>query len=50
MSDQTEGAGREPPGDESFSWSLRPRRLAEYIGQVQVVDNLGIALAAAKSR
>ncbi|HLA37627.1 MAG TPA: hypothetical protein VJZ02_04085, partial [Candidatus Brocadiales bacterium] len=30
--------------------NLRPRRLAEYIGQGQVVESLGIAIEAAKKR
>jgi Holliday junction DNA helicase RuvB len=36
--------------DEPFESSLRPRRLAEYIGQEKVKDNLRIAIAAAQQR
>jgi Holliday junction DNA helicase RuvB len=39
-----------PAAEEPAIKSLRPRRLAEYIGQTQVVDNLGVALRAAKQR
>jgi len=31
-------------------WSLRPRTLDEYIGQREVVDNLRVAIAAARQR
>lgn len=31
-------------------FSLRPKRLSEYIGQAKIKENLGIALAAAKMR
>lgn len=31
-------------------WSLRPRTLDEYVGQREVVDNLGVAIAAARQR
>ncbi len=38
-------------GNESYSeYSLRPNSLAEYIGQPQLKENLGIAIAAAKKR
>src|ERR671916_165633 len=40
--------GREE--DVTADKSLRPRRLSEYIGQEKVVDNLKIAIAAAKAR
>jgi holliday junction DNA helicase RuvB len=38
------------PEDEAFGWSLRPQRLAEYIGQKAVTEKLGIALSAARAR
>src|SRR5438105_909412 len=37
-------------GEQSFEFSLRPKRLAEYIGQQKVKDNLSIAIQAAKAR
>src|ERR671916_2728516 len=40
--------GREE--DVTADKSLRPRRLSQYIGQEKVVDNLKIAIAAAKAR
>ncbi len=40
--------GREE--DQDADKSLRPRRLSEYIGQEKVVDNLRIAITAAKAR
>jgi len=36
--------------DANMDRSLRPKHLSEYIGQEKVVDNLKIALAAARSR
>ena len=36
--------------EESLTLSLRPRTLLEYVGQTQVVESLGIAIAAAKTR
>ena len=36
--------------DEGFEFSLRPQRLAEYIGQQKVKTRLEIALQAAKKR
>ena len=52
--------GPEPPDDEgeapavvaesALLWSLRPRILDEYIGQKAVVENLRIAIAAARGR
>jgi Holliday junction DNA helicase RuvB len=36
--------------DAGFDQSLRPRRLAEYVGQPQVVRNLQVAIEAARSR
>jgi holliday junction DNA helicase RuvB len=38
------------PEDEAFGWSLRPGRLAEYIGQKAVTEKLNIALDAARAR
>ena len=40
--------GREE--DQVADKSLRPRRLSEYIGQEKVVENLKVAIAAAKAR
>ena len=36
--------------DDQFDLTLRPRFLAEYVGQVQVRENLGILLEAARRR
>lgn len=41
---------RELKEDKTLDLTLRPRSLAEYIGQEQVKDNLNIFLAAAKQR
>ncbi|MBX3352142.1 MAG: Holliday junction branch migration DNA helicase RuvB [Phycisphaeraceae bacterium] len=38
------------PLDEQQNWSLRPTRLAEYIGQPDLVERIQIAVAAAKHR
>ena len=38
------------PEEQSFEYSLRPKRLSEYIGQQKVKDNLAIAIEAAKAR
>ena len=38
------------PEDDELEGSLRPRRLAEFIGQERVKEQLGIALTAAKGR
>lgn len=38
------------PDDEGFFQSLRPRSLAECVGQRQVIEQLQIAMAAAKGR
>ena len=38
------------PDEQSYEYSLRPKRLAEYIGQQKVKDNLSIAIEAAKAR
>ena len=42
--------GRPTDDDLGFDQSLRPRRLAEYVGQSQVVENLRVAIEAARSR
>jgi len=36
--------------EESFTWSLRPRTLKEYIGQAAIVNKLMISLEASKRR
>ena len=38
------------PEEEDLEQSLRPRRLAEFVGQERIKDQLAIALAAAKAR
>jgi Holliday junction DNA helicase RuvB len=38
------------PEEQNFEFSLRPKRLSEYIGQQKVKDNLAIAIEAAKAR
>ena len=38
------------PGDESVDVALRPKRLADMIGQRALIDKLEIAMAAAKKR
>lgn len=38
------------PLEDGEEGSLRPKRLAEYIGQAKIKENLGIALTAAKMR
>jgi len=38
------------PDEQSYEYSLRPKRLTEYIGQQKVKDNLAIAIEAAKAR
>ncbi len=43
-------AGSAQPDDANLDLSLRPRRLAEFVGQAQVKDNLGIGIQAAKLR
>ena len=39
-----------PASERELLWSLRPRSLDEYIGQQQVVDNLRVAITAARRR
>lgn len=36
--------------DESFTWSLRPKTFAEYIGQKNIVEKLSISIQASKAR
>jgi Holliday junction DNA helicase RuvB len=36
--------------DDSFSWSLRPKTFAEYIGQENIVEKLSISIQACKAR
>jgi holliday junction DNA helicase RuvB len=43
-------SGRPLADDAGFDQSLRPRRLAEYVGQPHVVRNLQVAIEAASSR
>ena len=43
-------AGQAADDDASFEQSLRPRRLADYIGQAKVKDQLGLAIEAARTR
>ena len=38
------------PDDEKFTWSLRPQRLSEYIGQPNTVEKLSLSIQAAKQR
>ncbi|MFH1822480.1 MAG: Holliday junction branch migration DNA helicase RuvB [Patescibacteria group bacterium] len=41
---------KEMAGDENFDITLRPKRLAEYIGQGKIKDSLYISMTAAKKR
>jgi holliday junction DNA helicase RuvB len=43
-------SGAAQPEGETLDLSLRPKRLADFIGQAQVKDNLSIAIQAAKLR
>jgi len=43
-------SGRPVDDDLGFDQSLRPRRLDEYVGQTQVVENLRVAIEAARTR
>lgn len=38
------------PEDEAINWSLRPTHIGEYIGQRELIERLGIAIAASKHR
>ena len=44
------GKSQESEEDAVLNISLRPRRIPEFIGQKDIVDNLKICLAAAKQR
>ena len=43
-------AGEVAPGEEAVEVGLRPTRLAEFVGQVEVKDHLSIVLEAARKR
>lgn len=43
-------SGSPAPGDSSIENRLRPRNLAEFVGQESIKENLGIAIQAAKGR
>jgi Holliday junction DNA helicase RuvB len=43
-------SGKISPDDTSLDTSLRPRCLADFVGQTKVKENLNIAIAAAKGR
>jgi holliday junction DNA helicase RuvB len=43
-------SGRPADDDLGFDQSLRPRSLDEYVGQAQVIENLRVAIEAARSR
>ncbi|MDX2118349.1 MAG: Holliday junction branch migration DNA helicase RuvB [Planctomycetota bacterium] len=38
------------PEEEALNWALRPTHLGEYIGQVDLIERLSIAVQAAKAR
>jgi Holliday junction DNA helicase RuvB len=38
------------PEDEQVNWSLRPTRIDEYVGQVDLIERLRIAIEACKAR
>jgi holliday junction DNA helicase RuvB len=38
------------PEEETFTWSLRPKTIKEYIGQKAIVEKLSISLEAARKR
>ena len=40
----------EQSGDDTLEVSLRPRRLAEFVGQAQALENLSVFIEAARSR
>ncbi len=50
MRDPRVVSGRPGEEDARFDLSLRPQRLAEYVGQPQVVKNLQVAIEAARNR
>ena len=43
-------SGTALPDEQTFEYSLRPKRLREFIGQQKVKDNLAIAIQAARGR
>jgi holliday junction DNA helicase RuvB len=50
MTDDRVVAAQQGEDEDALETSLRPRTLAEYIGQEKVKDNLSIAISAAKQR
>ena len=50
MTRQSVVSGDVQNGEEAVLCTLRPRLLSEYVGQGMVVENLGIAIEAAKGR
>lgn len=50
MTDPRLVTGRPVDDDFRFDQSLRPKRLDEYVGQPQVVENLRVAIEAARTR
>src|SRR5262245_33912455 len=38
------------PGEQAFDVTLRPRQLADFVGQRKLRDNLGVFIEAAKRR
>lgn len=50
MSDERLLTPRQRPDDATVELSLRPKRLAEYIGQEKVKENLGMLIEAARKR
>jgi Holliday junction DNA helicase RuvB len=50
LDSSTQPPGELPPREVEFENSLRPRSLAEFVGQERVVSNLSIALQAAAER
>jgi len=43
-------AASEGPEEEAFNWTLRPQKLAEVIGQRELIERLAISLEAARGR
>lgn len=39
-----------PGEEENFTWSLRPKTIEEYIGQLAIVEKLSVSLTASKMR
>ncbi|HWX25516.1 MAG TPA: Holliday junction branch migration DNA helicase RuvB, partial [Vicinamibacteria bacterium] len=50
MADKRLISGRPTDDDLGFDQSLRPRTLDEYVGQAAVVQNLRVAIEAARNR